>query len=126
PYELGHAILAYDTQTLTIVNNTISQCDAGISYADSVNATVRIINNIVGTLNQTTHDVYMGQQAAPVSTLDYAVFKPTARIKWGASSPVRNVAQFKAAFPSQCTVCFEADPQFVSPTAFQAGEPGRT
>lgn len=126
PYSQGSAVFAYDAQTLTVVNNTIHNCDAGITYAADDSPTLRFTNNIISTLTQNTHHVRIGPGAQNTAVMNNTIIRPTARIKWG-DGQTRNLASFRLAYPTQCATCFEANPGFtgVALTAESAGQEGR-
>jgi hypothetical protein len=71
-YAEGHGIQAWATPEFHIVNNTITGSDAGIAYAGGETSKLRIVNNVLGKLLQTTHHV--------------AIATSGARVKWGSSS----------------------------------------
>ena len=118
-YAGGHAIQSWTTGEIHIVNNTIHDVDAGIAYAGGDASTVRIVNNVIGRLLQTTHHVAIATSgAANKSTISNTLMQAPSRIKWGTTSTVRTVAALKSAFPSQCGGCTDADPQFANAAAY--------
>jgi len=118
------AIGGRDLASMTIVNNTIYDCDYGIDSAGSTLPVILASNNII--MNSVVADVYIyNSTAASNSDLTYSdAFTTTAgKIRWGTGSPI-SVAAWKSAFPTKGTGTVEVNPSFVNPTTNFTLQPG--
>ncbi len=100
-----------------IVNNTIYDVDAGINGPGG--GRYIIANNIIANITepQANHIFLEHGSAAANSNVSYTMLHQQGqpvRIRWG-SGTIHGLDNFRAAFPSQGTGSWEADPLFVDP-----------
>jgi hypothetical protein len=101
-----------------VVGNTIYNADGGI-YCPATTGKCDIIDNIISNITESAglHIFVEHGATAAASEMKNNVFHEAARIKWGSSSTVRTLAEFKAAFSPKGEGSLEADPQFLDPAA---------
>lgn len=117
------AIMNGGIAKLYVVNNTISDVDAGVVSPSS--ATHIIANNIIVGITQVlgSHIFLEFSAAATLSSLHHTLLDTPTRIKWGAAAT--DLPGFQAANPGKGLYCAATDPHFVAPTDFslQANSP---
>ncbi len=114
----GAAIITWANPQMHVVGNTMYDIDAGFSAPSGGAFEFHILNNIISKLAEPAHHIAIPVSApANISVMNHNIVHQGgagARIKWG-SSVVRDLAGFRAAYPTQGEGCTEDDPLLVDP-----------
>jgi parallel beta-helix repeat protein len=110
-YHEGQAFVMWGWGTKHIINNTIYDCDGGITFSNSPGCI--IMNNIIGNIKPGTYGVFLENSAtAAVAELQNNLFFGEFNVRWG-SSRYTTLDGFKAA-TGKGQNCILADPLFVN------------
>jgi hypothetical protein len=118
----GQAAMMLNGGTYRIVlNNTISDVDAGINSPSGIGA-FAIVNNIIANIThpQGSHIYLEGNPAPANSTIHHNLFTGPVRIKWG-DTRVFDLASFQATFPGKGLNSIVGDPLFINPAGDSFG-----
>jgi hypothetical protein len=118
----GQAAMMLNGGTYRIVlNNTISDVDAGINSPSGIGA-FAIVNNIIANVThpQGSHIFLEGNPAPANSSMHHNLLTGPVRIKWG-DTRVLDLATFQALYPGKGLNTIVGDPRFLNPAGDSFG-----